>query len=86
MKIKLNVFHDPILNVSFSSGSLGLNATVNHSAGSGVAAEQMAISDQIEEQRGSRGRLNSTSQGENVPEFQPSDGCDRSNCTDECYR
>lgn len=64
---------------------MGLGATVNHSVNFNNG--QLAIPESLDDgQEGPRGRLNSTSQGADVPEFQPSDGCDRSNCTEECYR
>ena len=66
----------------FSSGSIGLNATVNHSSGSGDRVmEQLEIA-QFEP----RARLNSTSQGDQIPEFQPNGECDQSQCTPECSR
>ena len=69
---------------NFRSGSIGLNATVNHSSGGGYEEPEMDNSDNAP--NGHRARLNSTSQAEDLPVFRPGSLCDRSQCTAECDR
>ena len=67
----------------FSSGSIGLNATVNHTPDASLG------DDAIEEDSRAmpRGRLNSTSRNDQAPVFLPNgsnDRCDRRNCNSDC--
>ena len=69
----------------FRTGSIGLNATVNHTP------DAILGDDGVEEDSAimPRARLNSTSRNEVAPVFRPNgdrEQCDRSHCNAECER
>ena len=79
---------DFILTLIFiiRSGSIGLNATVNHSGNANFACDMDPDDGHDETRLSNRIRLNSTSRADSVPVFRPAADCDRSNCTSDCDR
>ena len=64
------------------TGSIGLNATVNHS--SGTSYDEPDDDNYEGPQPGNRSRLNSTSRAESPPVFRPGGNCDRTHCNTDC--